>query len=368
VGATNARDRKAEFSTMGKQISLSAPGELILSTIPQWLPQAGTNEPLMYDYFDGTSMATPQIAGAAALIKQLYPNATHYQIRRILETSADDIEASGFDTRTGWGRLNLERAVSIRALPSDGGSVSVKVVSENAADTDGDAELTSADESLALVAVDVILRLGSEDKYYARTNGDGVANFYALAPGTYAVIVGGGDATTYSYRVANRVTARGTIIVSSAKESELKLRLNSTLKVTLEWKGLSDLDLKINEPHEDGRQRWVSANRDDFEERWGKFSSFGEDSIDGKQSETYTLNARHYPFATYEIGISGDSLQETVNEVRVIIEQNGVRETYGPFTVKKGDFLPSYQWPGWWASKEDPARGVFFGPTGPFVF
>ncbi len=368
VGATNARDRKAEFSTMGKQISLSAPGELILSTIPQWLPQAGTNEPLMYDYFDGTSMATPQVAGAAALIKQLYPNATQYQIRRVLETSADDIEAGGFDTRTGWGRLNLERAVGVGALPSDGGSVSIKITSQNAADTNGDEQISSLDESVNLPAVDVILRQGNEDKYYTRTNGDGLANFTAIAPGTYAVIVGGGDATAYSYRVANRATTRGTVTVSSAKESMLKLTLNSVLKVTLEWTGVGDLDLKINEPHEDGRQRWVSAKHDDFEERWGKFTSLGEDALNSKQSETYTLNSVHYPFATYEIGISGQYLQETVNDVKVIIEQNGVRETYGPFSVKKGDFLPSYRWPGWWASNEDPARGVFFGPTGPLVF
>ncbi len=368
VGATDGRDQKADFSTMGRQISLSAPGDEILSSIPQWNIQPGTDEPLLYDYFDGTSMAAPQVAAAAALVKQKFPDATPYQIRKILERTAEDIESPGFEPRTGWGRLNLQRALETRALPGDGGAAIIKIFSENKADTDGDGKITASDDQIGIPAVDVTLRQGSLDKYFARTGGDGVAKFFAIDPGTYEVLIGGADATIYSYRVANRVTARSTLHVARAQKSEIKFTLNSTLKITLRWEGAGDLDLKINEPHEDGRQRWVSAKRDDFEERWGTFDRDDLASSAGAHSETYTLNPVHYPLATYEIGISGQHLGEPLSDVHVTIEQNGVRETYGPFTVKPGDLLPSYVWWQWWASKDDPDRGVFFGPGGPFVF
>ncbi len=60
--------------------------------------------------FSGTSFATPQVAGAAALLAQAFPNLTGTEIAEILFDSARDAGASGVDVVYGNGILDLEAA------------------------------------------------------------------------------------------------------------------------------------------------------------------------------------------------------------------------------------------------------------------
>ena len=57
--------------------------------------------------FNGTSAATPHVAGAAALVMQMYPDYTPAQVRSFLESRAIDINTAGYDYLTGAGRLML---------------------------------------------------------------------------------------------------------------------------------------------------------------------------------------------------------------------------------------------------------------------
>ncbi|MFZ1753621.1 MAG: S8 family serine peptidase, partial [Caldilineaceae bacterium] len=59
------------------------------------------------DPFSGTSAAAPHVAGAAALVKQAYPQASPAEIRAFLQGRALDVGAAGRDTQTGVGRLWL---------------------------------------------------------------------------------------------------------------------------------------------------------------------------------------------------------------------------------------------------------------------
>jgi len=56
-----------------------------------------------YELIDGTSMATPHVAGIVALLRGLVPDATPAEIRTALETTARDLGEPGFDTTYGWG-------------------------------------------------------------------------------------------------------------------------------------------------------------------------------------------------------------------------------------------------------------------------
>ena len=58
--------------------------------------------------FTGTSGAAPHVAGAAALLQAQNPELSIAQIRDALTTSAEDVSASGYDLRTGHGRLSLD--------------------------------------------------------------------------------------------------------------------------------------------------------------------------------------------------------------------------------------------------------------------
>jgi subtilisin family serine protease len=66
-----------------------------------------------YAYAAGTSMATPHVAGEAALIKSANPLLSVWGLRsRILQT-ADDVQAPGRDIYTNWGRINAAKALGL---------------------------------------------------------------------------------------------------------------------------------------------------------------------------------------------------------------------------------------------------------------
>lgn len=97
--ATDANDKRGSFSNYGSSADLSAPGVAILSTV-----RGGR-----YESWNGTSMASPNAAGVAALVAAAHPDWTNAQIRAALENTADNI-GSAFDY--GKGRVNAARAVS----------------------------------------------------------------------------------------------------------------------------------------------------------------------------------------------------------------------------------------------------------------
>jgi len=69
----------------------------------------------------GTSLAAPQVAGAAALVLAEHPELTPDQVRHVLVASADDVAGSGVDERSGAGRLDVGAALqrAEAGVPSD---------------------------------------------------------------------------------------------------------------------------------------------------------------------------------------------------------------------------------------------------------
>lgn len=107
VGATDEDDQLTTFSNVGRWISVSAPGNNIYSTLPSY-PTVNANG-LDYGLLSGTSMATPFVTGAVALLLSVDPDLTPQQVKARLEATADDLGPSGFDTQYGHGRLNPYR-------------------------------------------------------------------------------------------------------------------------------------------------------------------------------------------------------------------------------------------------------------------
>jgi len=60
----------------------------------------------------GTSFAAPRVAGAAALVKQKFPNLTSAQIKQVLLQTADDLGTPGVDSIYGHGKLNVLNTLS----------------------------------------------------------------------------------------------------------------------------------------------------------------------------------------------------------------------------------------------------------------
>ncbi|MHA1551789.1 MAG: S8 family serine peptidase [Candidatus Heimdallarchaeaceae archaeon] len=113
VGASNRHNEKADYSNSGEEIELVAPvGDSdetnIVSTVP----------PDEYGLGWGTSFAAPQVAATIALMKSLNDSLSIAEIRDILHKSAKDLGDSGHDVQTGYGLLNVFRAVQAVLDPS----------------------------------------------------------------------------------------------------------------------------------------------------------------------------------------------------------------------------------------------------------
>ncbi|MEC1663160.1 subtilisin AprE [Bacillus halotolerans] len=97
VGAVNSSNQRASFSSAGSELDVMAPGVSIQSTLP-----GGT-----YGSYNGTSMATPHVAGAAALILSKHPTWSNAQVRDRLESTATNLGSSFY---YGKGLINVQAA------------------------------------------------------------------------------------------------------------------------------------------------------------------------------------------------------------------------------------------------------------------
>ena len=103
VGATRSNNKvDKSYSNYGKHVDFVAPGtdvggHFALLTVP------------IYAELTGTSMATPHIAAACALVKTAYPNYGQQKVYNVLKSYAIDIGDKGRDNYSGWGRVDLTR-------------------------------------------------------------------------------------------------------------------------------------------------------------------------------------------------------------------------------------------------------------------
>lgn len=107
VMATDQNDNRAGFSSFGAtSVDVGAPGTSILSTIP------GGD----YRAFNGTSMATPHVSGAAALVWAQNPSLNHLEVKDRLMQTADVVPGLSGTSVTG-ARINLAAAIDPKKEP-----------------------------------------------------------------------------------------------------------------------------------------------------------------------------------------------------------------------------------------------------------
>ena len=109
VAATDNNDSLASFSNYGATtVDIGAPGHYIYSTVPTGSCELCNSTG--YDYLSGTSMATPFVSGAAALIKAKFPDINASQIKARILYSIDRIDSLNGKVVSN-GRLNVYNAL-----------------------------------------------------------------------------------------------------------------------------------------------------------------------------------------------------------------------------------------------------------------
>lgn len=189
VSAFNSADTMASFSNFGTKIDVAAPGVGIQSTVPGGF----------YSSYNGTSMASPHVAGLAALILSQHPGLTNEQVRQVIRRTADDVGAVGFDTQAGYGRINTLKALQAASPPNLvitfpaqfaplSGSVDVRGSAE------GTALATRRLEYGVGVSPSTFLPIGPPSSGHVTNGSLGTWDVTALVEGLYSLRLAGTDA------------------------------------------------------------------------------------------------------------------------------------------------------------------------------
>jgi hypothetical protein len=133
VAATDSADARASFSSTGDAVELAAPGVSVFSTwndstgyyapAPLCRSEEGVQE--CYKYGSGTSMASPHVAGVAALViaggitDSNENGRINDEVRYALTSTADDLGAAGRDPHFGYGLVNAVAATGETPPPPE---------------------------------------------------------------------------------------------------------------------------------------------------------------------------------------------------------------------------------------------------------
>lgn len=219
VAATDSSDQLASFSNFGSTtVDLGAPGVGILSTVP------GDD----YQNFSGTSMASPHVAGVAALLESQNPGSGALDLKRTILNNAEPVSDLNRITVTG-DRLNAARALGSTNLALSAGSR----VLEFPGKVGFGGELASGGSPVANQTVELLQRPLGADNFRAVPDGEATTNSdgnYVIGPVQprkhtyYRARFGGGSGQNLDPALsgAERVNVRVKVTIR-AKESELKL-------------------------------------------------------------------------------------------------------------------------------------------------
>jgi hypothetical protein len=229
-------------------VDLSAPGSSIYTT------KMGGG----YRTMSGTSFAAPVVAGVAALMFSVDPTLTPAEVETILEQTALDLGAVGYDTSFGWGRVNAYQAVlasmpaplRVQDLtppavaitsPADGNTVSGSVlVQVEAADDTAVARLDVYVDG-DLVASDTVAALSAAWDTTTETDGAHTLTVVAFDE------AGNSTQTTATVIVANVLDVTPPAVQITSPGAGSLLARTQTVKVAAsDASGVTRVDLLVN--------------------------------------------------------------------------------------------------------------------------
>ena len=172
VGAVDADNRLASFSSIGPRVDLVAPGVSILG------PTLNNS----YGIRSGTSFAAPHVTGLAAILLSKHPTWTSEQVRGALVSTAADLGNSGWDERYGAGLVDAAALAEAFADPQS---------------VPPTARITSPENDTgALTAIDVSAKGSGPTSGYRLSWGEG------LVPSSWTLATSGPDPTAIDHTIA----------------------------------------------------------------------------------------------------------------------------------------------------------------------
>jgi len=146
VGATRYDETVAYYSNCGPELDLTAPGgDLNVDQNGDGygdgvLQQTFGSDPTDFGYYfyTGTSMAAPHVSGVAALLISSGVATTPEQVRQVLQETAEDHGAAGWDPEYGWGIVDAAAALNCQGMINNPPMVSISSPADNSTFASGD--------------------------------------------------------------------------------------------------------------------------------------------------------------------------------------------------------------------------------------
>ncbi|MGW0431975.1 S8 family serine peptidase [Micromonospora sp. NPDC003197] len=234
VGATDSADAKASYSNIGTCLDIFAPGSSITSA--WYTSDTATNT------ISGTSMASPHVAGAAALVLAASPSYTPQQVRDKLVNDA----TNGVVTSPGTGSPNKLLYVGNITPPTQDFSISVTPNSgtvnpgSSLTATVGTTTTVGGAQTVALTASGLPSGATASFSPSSVTSGNSasltISTTASTAPGTYTVsIIGTGTVTTQS--TTYTLTVNGPPGCSQTNGTDVTISDNSTVESSITISG-----------------------------------------------------------------------------------------------------------------------------------
>ena len=238
VGATEESGIVTSFSSESPDVDLVAPGRRITVAEPLSYDSAG------YIPVSGTSFSAPMVAAAAAWVWTVHPQLDNTQVFDVMRMSAHDLQPTGYDHASGFGLLDLPKALAYPAPlrdplePND----DVDQVKPERIFTTGDAPLTTAAQPSATIRARVDQHEDPRDVYRAyvaagrlltaRTSGGQVASRIFRSGATSVDSSAAAAARTSPGALSYRNKGRGAYVYVEVLPRRGVPRASYTLRVT----------------------------------------------------------------------------------------------------------------------------------------
>jgi subtilisin family serine protease len=275
VAASDQDDQLASFSNYGtNSVDVAAPGTNILSTYPE-------NK---YAYLNGTSMATPNVAGSVALIASLYPDSSVEERKAMILDNVDQ-KNSFKDKMQTDGRVNIDKALGEQQDPNNAPvakddsatteyetAVTVDVLAN---DTDADGDSLSI-QSYTAPAHGTVARNGDKLTYTPENGFSGDDRF------TYTISDGEDEAT-----------ATVSITVNEKAEDPNNAPVAEDDSATTEYETAITIDVLANDTDADGDSLSIASHtapqNGTVTQDGDKLTYTPKDGFSGDDSFTYTI-------------------------------------------------------------------------------
>jgi subtilisin family serine protease len=331
VGATDKSDQLADFSSRGPRFGdaavkpdITGPGVEITAARSTGTDMGGSGTPVDENYIiaSGTSMATPHVAGAAAILQQVHPDWTAAELKAVLTSTATDAGHSVFEQ--GTGRVDVVRAYSQQVYATSGSVNFGFFPYPHDADQPVTKTVTYRNLSDADVTLDLALDVADADGNPAP---DGLVG---LAADTVTVPAGGEASVDVTMDPQlGELTRYGGTVVATADDVSVRVPLGFYLEPEM-------YDLTVNGIARDGRPAggisWVdvvdAVDTTAFNGR-GSFAS-GSTTLrlpPGTYSVMGTLFTYDQPqvYAT-DVAVAGDPQVEVTGDTTVTIDARDATE------------------------------------------